>query len=93
MYTGATGANHYGSWQTPLYSRRLEMRTWKKKRSRFREILDTVIAASTLAQAGEVELARKMMSDVGAEKPCCGEIAAGRECAWVFQARCDLAQA
>ena len=66
------------------------MNRFKQKLANFKERLDTMIAASALAQAGEVDLARKMMIEAGQKQSCCGAIDDGRDCFRVLNARCDL---
>ena len=67
------------------------MITLKRKLSRFREYLDTLVTASALSQTGEVGLARALMSSDEEGRTCCGEIAVGRDCLRIVETRCRLA--
>jgi hypothetical protein len=61
------------------------------KLSRFRSYLDKVIAASALAQAGEVELAREMMTKADRTENCCGAVSKGTGCTSSRETLCTLA--
>lgn len=53
--------------------------------------LDDAFMASSVAQSGEPELARRMMIEARNIRRCCGEIEAGCSCIKELKDRCPLA--
>jgi hypothetical protein len=67
------------------------LNTLLSKLNSMMESIDVALMASSIAQAGEPELARQVMLEARLKKECCGELKEGRPCISKFKDRCALA--